>query len=166
MTNTTQFEVVGISSPYGKIIQCAQRKNVLISITKIAIFGLGRIQFLEQGELSQLRQERHDDQRRFSRNQEKTKRLKRLRRLEYNYRRSQGNLKAIQDVGLQDSDEVVRQLIAHLLQVGQSASTTSYQFSAIAAPLGRLHIQSYWQALPGGRKYLATVIFMSHRSRN
>ena len=164
--NGTLYKIVEISSPYGKTIQCTQRGNVLVSITKITMFGLGRIQFLQQTELLALRQERHANQRKFSRNQEKTKRLERLERLAYNYQRSQGNLKAVQDVGLKDSDEVVRQLIDHLLTVGQSVSTNSYQSSEIDAPLGRLHIQSYWQALNDGQNYLATVIFMSNRSKS
>jgi len=163
MTNAP-FEIIEISSPYDKTIRCAKRGNVLISVTKITMFGLGRIQFPEQVELSELRQERRANQHKFSRYQEKSRRLKRLERLEYNYRRSQGNLKAVQNVGLNDSDEVVKQLIDHLLMVGQSVSTASYQTSEIDAPLGRLHIQSYWQVLNDGRNYLATVIFMSKRS--
>ncbi len=166
MTEATPFEIIEISSPYGKTIHCAKQGNILISITKITMFGLGRIQFPQQVELSQLRQERHANQRKFSGNQEKIRRLERLERLEYNYRRSQGNLKAVQDVGLNDSDELVRQLIEHLLMVGQSVSTASYQMSEIEAPLGRLHIQSYWQILNDGRNYLTTVIFMSKRSKN
>ncbi|MDM8549006.1 hypothetical protein QUF72_02965 [Desulfobacterales bacterium HSG2] len=166
MTDATPFELVEIPSPYGKTIQCAKQGNVLISVTKITMFGLGRIQFPEQVELSQLRQERHSNQRKFSRDQEKLKRMERLERLEYNWRRSQGNLKAVRDVGLRDSEELVRQLLEHLLMVGQSVSETSYKFSEIDAPLGRLHIQSYWQVLNDGRNYLATVIFMSDRSES
>jgi hypothetical protein len=161
MTSATLYEIVKISSPYGKTIECTKRGNVLISITKITMFGLGRIQFPEQAELAQLRQERHANQRKFSKNQENIRRLERLERLEYNYRRSLGNLKVIQDVGLNDSDEVVRQLIDHLLTVGQSVSADGYHTSEIDAPLGKLYIQSYWQILSDERNYLATVIFMS-----
>ncbi|MDM8521426.1 hypothetical protein QUF64_15370 [Anaerolineales bacterium HSG6] len=161
MTNATPYEIVEVSSPYGKTIKCAKRGNILISITKITMFGLGRIQFPKQAELAQLRRERHANQRKFSRNQEKARRLERLERLEYNYRRSQGNLKAVQDVGLNDSDEVVRQLIDHLLTIGQSVSTDGYHTSEIDALLGKLYIQSYWQILSDGRNYLATVIFIS-----
>jgi len=71
MTDDTPFEIVEISSLYGKTIQCAKRGNVLISVTKITMFGLGRIQFPEQAELSQLRQERHGNQRKFSKDHEK-----------------------------------------------------------------------------------------------
>lgn len=138
---------------------------MLISITKITVFGLGQVQFPEQVELSQLRQERHADQRKFSRNQEKTNRLARLERLEYNYRRSQGNLKAVEAVGLNDSDEVVRLITEHLLMIGESVSTAGYQTSNLDGPLGTLYIQSYWQTLSSGQNYLATVIFMSETSK-
>jgi len=161
MTDDIPFEMTEIASPYGKTVQCAKQGNVLISVTKITMFGLGRIQFPEQAELSQLRRERHRNQRKFSKNHEKLKLLERLERLEYNWRRSQGNLKAVRDVGLRDSEEFVRQLLGHLLTVGQSVSENCYQLSEIKTPSGRLHIQSYWQVLSDGRKYLATVIFMS-----
>lgn len=161
MTNATLYEIVDISSPYSKTIKCAKRGNVLISITKITMFGLGQIQFPEQAEIASLRKERYANQRKFSRNQEKIRRLERLERLEYNYQRSQGNLKAIQDVGLHDSDAVVRQMIDHLLMVGQSISMDGYHTSEIDAPLGKLYIQSYWQILSDGQNYLTTVIFIS-----
>lgn len=106
MKDAKPFEIIEISSPYGKTVQCAKQENVLISVTKITMFGFGRIQFPEQAELSQLRRERRDNQRKFSMDQEKLKRMKRLERLEYNWRRSQGNLKAVRDVGLRDSEEL------------------------------------------------------------
>lgn len=165
MIDTPTFELVEISSPYGKTIQCAKQGNVLIPLTKITKFGLGRIQFPEQAELSKLRQERHGNQRKFSGNREKLRHLERLERLGYNWLRSQGNLKAVRDAGFRDSEEVERKLIEHLLTVGQSVAGASYQFSETDAPLERLHIQSYWQALNDGRNYLTTVIFTSDRNR-
>jgi hypothetical protein len=106
------FEIVEITATNEQKIDCAKRDLVLIPINKVSIFGVGKVEFREREELENLKLERKDNQSAFSKDEAKVKRLKFLQEgPEYNYKRSQGNLKALLNVGIIDSVENINKII-------------------------------------------------------
>ncbi len=148
------FEIVEIQSPLGGIIKCAKQGSVLVPIDKITVFGMGKVEFPERQELDNLKKERRENQREFSKNFNKQKRLEELEKKEHNYQRSQGNLKAILKAGLEVTNAVIDELILHLLNVGNGVMGTKIETRF--SPL--LIIESCWRVLPSGEKYLTTLI--------
>ncbi|WP_158516614.1 hypothetical protein [Scytonema hofmannii] len=151
-----------ITAPNGQIIPCAKRGSVLIPISKVAVFGMGKVEFPEREELELLRADRRADQRAFSKNQTKVKRLRFLEEgPEYNYKRSQGNLKVLLNVGMVDSVDNVNEIISHLLDIGATITvdTRVRHPSRLEAPNGQMKVVSTWKILEDGTKYLTTLHF-------
>lgn len=156
------FDIVEITAPNDQKIDCAKRGSVLVPIKKVFIFGMAKVEFSEREELENLKLERKLNQSAFSKDEAKVKRLKSLKEgLEYNYKRSQGNLNALLSVGIIDSVENGNKIISHLLDVGAKITNeTLIRYSSrLDAPAGVLKVVSTWKILEDGSIYLTTLHF-------
>lgn len=159
-----ELEIVDFSLKSGRIVQCAKRGQVVIQISRVTIYGFGRVNFPERKELEQLRKERRRNQAAFSKVAEKRRRLDKLARKEENQRKSRENLQAIKRAGMNDSAEDIQLIIQHLLDVGATviASTSGGAMfrSQIKAPNGRLTILTGWKIFSDGTIYMTTIHFI------
>ena len=156
------FETVEITAPNGQIILCAKKGSVLVPISKVSIFGMGKVEFPEREELERLKADRRAEQRTFNKDQTKVKRLKFLEEgPEYNYKRSQGNLKVLLNVGMVDSVENLNKIISHLLDIGATVTvdTRLRHPSRLKAPNGQMKVVSTWKILEDDTKYLTSLHF-------
>lgn len=163
LANTIEVDV---TAPNGKIIRCIQRGAVLIAKGKVELYGMGKVTFPEQEEWEQLRKERAENQQKFSKNPAKISRVKQLKKMARNKRKSLDNLAAILKAGLSDSIEDRAKIVKHLLDVGDKIRVEDegkLHRSKLDAPLGTLTIFSAWKVIDTGQNYLGTLKFIPPR---
>jgi hypothetical protein len=159
------FETIEFPIDLEKKVLCAKKGKVLISITKISEYTMGKVAIYPQSELRELQYLKQHSRKQYDQNPNNEKRLQQIKKLKHNYDRSLAMLKVIQSVGLNDSQETVNLIIEHLLNVGQSITLNNrvnYK-SQIIAPNGTLIIQSTWKILPDNQHYLVTINLLTSK---
>jgi len=124
---------------------------------------MGKVLFLEREEFEQLKKERKENQREFSKNPAKKARIKDLKQKAANLRKSQANLSAILAVGLSDSVEDRNRIVEHLFDVGSRVTVKEQGQlirSKLTAPHGLLTVLSAWKIINHDKKYLTTIKFI------
>lgn len=124
---------------------------------------MGKVPIYPQEELQQLQRFKQNNRKLFDADQQNEQRLVFIRdKLKHNWERSQEMFETIEQLGWEDSVEVVDKIIAHLLTVGEGVTVESRvrHSSLLEAPLGYLKVQSTWKFLPDGTKYLSTINFI------
>jgi hypothetical protein len=153
------FETIQLQIDLETTILCAKKGNVLISITKISEYAMGKVAIYPQKELKELQYLKQHSRKQYDQNPNNEKRLQQIKRLKHNYERSIAMLKVIESLGLNDSQETINIIIEHFLNIGQSINIENrinYK-SEIIAPLGILIIESTWKILPDHQNYLVTI---------
>ena len=157
------FEIVAFELHNGKGVKCITQGAVRIPIDKITVYGLGQVQFPEEKELSQLKNERGRNQRAFA-TFSKPDRLKVLERRQRNQTQSLGNLRSLVHVGMSNSIEDIKTIISHALAVGATVEVSTagglmYR-SELDALRGPLTVLSGWKILDDGTKLMTTIKFI------
>lgn len=105
------FEIVDFELPHGKTIPCARRGSIYVSLGKIEIFAMGKVAEYSAHELRQLQWLKQHRRKEFDEDLNNQTRLKGLKKLKYNYERSQEMYKSIRNIGFIDSVKDVEKII-------------------------------------------------------
>lgn len=153
------FETIEFAVDVEKNVLCAKKNNILISITKISEYAMGKVAIYPHNELKELQYLKQNSRKQYDQNHNNERRLQQIKKLKHNYDRSIAMLRVIQSVGLNDSQYTINLIIDHLLNIGQSITIenrVNYK-SQIIAPNGILIIESTWKILPNNQCYLVTI---------
>lgn len=155
------FEVIQFQVKTGKTVACARRGKVLVALTKVEIYAMGKVAMYPYEELRELQQMKQTARKGFDHNPENEERLKKIKDLKHNYERSQAMLKAIKSVGLTDAVDDINMIILHLLSVGERVTVeTRVDYpSIIEGRNNQLKVFSTWIVLEDDIKYLSTIRF-------
>lgn len=148
--------------PDGQVKQVARKGVSIVEIGKVEIFPRGKsvpwTNELAQ-ERSALKQFRQNDRKTFDANPDNIERIRRLDRLEYNYKRSNEMAATLLKAGIPDTPAANAKIIDHLLDVGQninSKNRVDYR-SVISGSDGDVKVYSTWKLTPEGNAYLSSL---------
>lgn len=134
---------------------------MLIPVTKISIYAMGKVSAYPKQELAELQAFKQNNRKVFDSDSNNERRLLEIKKLKHNYERSQAMLSSVLSMGFDDSATTVNTIVEHLLEIGQSINEVNCKNykSEIVTPRGILLVISTWKVLPRGERYLTTINF-------